>query len=279
MLSMRALWLLAVGIGLTWMAACGGGSSPTSTDTSTQSSTPGLTAEPTPNQTRGGAAGLLVPPLEGPPRGVAVATREDFRSDPDWQLPKPGEVPTSDNQDDPVLNPPATSCPTGWAIDNRPTEGFKICYPAAWLIDGTGYVTSANEDRWYSVGFFDFTDETKVNQFAHVSVYVIPQYTRPLRYTIDCPKPYTVTFAGQPAVVCPSFPPTSPEARIISYHVFANNHDYFVNIATYFEYDSSSGKLTDKTSDDALATALQIVDSFQPEPIPGQPTVAPSQSP
>jgi hypothetical protein len=281
----RLAWLLVTALVVFTLTACGGGSSsasPTSTPTTVNGSLL-PTLEPTPGPIRSGAAGLIVPPLEGPARGAAVAKREDFRTDPNWKLPTPSSLPAPADKQDPILNPPAPSCPTGWRTLDRPTEGFHLCYPSDWNIDGQGYVASANEERWFSVGVFDFTDSTKVNQYAHVSVYVIPQYTRPFRYTIDCPQAYSVTFAYQPAVVCPSFPATSPEARIISYHVYLSNFDYFINIATYFERDSS-GNLTNNVSDAGLATAVQIVDSFQFEPVAGPgitsaPTPAQSATP
>jgi hypothetical protein len=273
MLFKRVLPLFAPVILIVFLSACGGDSTSDGSATPTGSVTPGPSREPptgevTPFPTRGGSAGSIVPPLEGPARGPSVQQQEDFRLDPAWKLPTPEEAPVPDNTDDPVLNPPAqASCPAEWEILERPTEGWHVCYPANWAIDGQGYVGSANEARWYSVGIFDFTDETRVHQRAHVSVYVIPQFTRPFRYTIDCPQPFHVTFAGQPAVVCSSFPPTSPEARVISYHVFLNNLDYFVNIATYFEFDESSGQYTDKTSDDAFKGALDIVGTFEFIPI------------
>jgi hypothetical protein len=231
-------------------------------------------ATPTVTQSAGATARLIAPPFEGPAR-ARVLQREDFRQDADWQMPSPDNLPKPDDTTDPILNPPAPSCPTDWQAIYRTPEGFSVCHPDAWAVDGEGYVSAANQDRWFSVGLFDFTDDSKQHRLAHVSVYAIPPFVEPFRYTIDCPEPKSVTFGGHAAVVCPSFPAVSPEARIISYHVAEGNMDYFVNIVTYFKYDASTGKYTNDTDDDALNMAVQIADTFQLTQTPSTGTATP----
>lgn len=208
------------------------------------------------------------PPLEGPGRGDPPSELTDFREEPDWQLPEPGNVPEPEGNEDPVLNPPKEPvCPEDWERLRRPSEGFEICYPGGWAIDGHGYVNSQNEERWYSVGVFNAPDVEAGQQLAHVSVYVIPQFSRPFRYTIDCPQPYATTLSGEPAVVCPEFPPLHPEASIVSYHVFREDFDYFVNIATYYEWNENDGEYTDEVNEEAAAMAIQIAHSFEFIPV------------
>lgn len=221
---------------------------------------------------------VLTPPLEGPRREGTVTERTDFRKVAEWILPKPEDLSAPEDTDDPVLNPPAEpECPADWELLNRATEGFEICYPAEWVTDGQGYVSSANEERWFSVGIFDFPDGDRDHQRAHVSVYVIPQYTRPLRYTLDCEELFAVTLSGEPAVVCPDFPAEPPEARISSYQLSRDNLDYFVQIVDYFEYED--GDYTDNIDEDAHDLAVQIAQTFKLTPVAGFETSAASPTP
>lgn len=135
-----------------------------------------------------------------------------------------------------------------------------MCYPDSWKIAGHGYVSAGAEARWYSVGIILFDGE---RQLAHVSIYAVPQFARPLTYTRDCHQPYRVTFAGVPAVLCPDFPGQPPEARIVSYHVFKNDRDYFINVVPYFRYDAGSGKYTEDVDESALNTAFDIAGTFR----------------
>lgn len=218
----------------------------------------------------------LIPPLEGPQRETYLGERRDFRQDPAYQLPQPNGVPTPSGPADPVFNLPAEAvCPDGWQKLFRGPERFQLCYPPDWYVLTDAYKNSPNEERWYTGGIFKFPGEPPEHQLAHVSMYAIPQFTRPLPYTRDCPTPYSVQLNSQPAVVCPSFPANHPEARIISYHVYLNNFDYFFNIALYYRWDESRARYTDQIDEDALATALQIIGSieFLPETTP-PPTAA-----
>lgn len=218
----------------------------------------GATAAPVP----------VVPPMEGPGRGEAVAERTDFRADPAWRMPSPDSVPPADDPDDPVLNPPADpECPADWTLIQRPVEGFQICHPSDWTVAGHGYVSSPNEDQWYTMGIFDFVDESQSQRRAHVSIYVLPDFVKPFRYTLDCPEPRSVTLSGQPAVVCPDFPASPPEARIVSYHVFREDYDYFVQVVSYYHYDQSSGTYTDDVEEEAFDKALEIAHTFEFTPV------------
>jgi hypothetical protein len=254
----RSILAAALAASFLLIAACGGD------DDDGQSPTDGAqTTDPAgPTPTRGNP---VTPPLEGPGRGAAPAEFTDYREEPEWLLPKPDDLqpPPEELAEEPAANPPAQPvCPEGWLTIDRPTEGFKICHPENWTVAGHGYVSGANEDRWYSVGIFDFVDESRTTQRAHVSIYAIPRYTRPFRYTVDCPQPYAVMFAGEPAVVCPNFPGQPPEEHeIISYHVFLNDLDYFVNVATYFIHEGE--EITDEIDEEARTTAIEIAHSFQ----------------
>lgn len=209
-----------------------------------------------------------MPPLEGPERRAYIGKAEDFRQDPEYQLPTPDKVPAATG-DDPVFDMPSEpDCPDGWKLYQRIPEGFEMCYPPDWTLGTDAYKNAPNEARWYAGGIFDFSDAEHAHQLAHVSVYVIPQFTRPFPYTKDCPTPFSMKLNDQPAVVCPSFPAVSPEARIISYHVYRENRDYFFNIATYYKWDEGKDKLTSDTDEGALDTAIKIIRSTKFLPIP-----------
>jgi hypothetical protein len=256
-------------IALAVFAACGGGGdSATETPGNSASASAGASSSPLPTP----ESNPLIPPLEGPDPGPAVSERTDWREDPEWALPSPDDVSPADNPDDPVLNPPADpECPVDWAVIERPDEGFKICHPASWIVAGHGYVSPPNEDRWYSLGIFNFVDEEKQIQRAHVSVYVFPPFARPVRYTIDCPAPASLIFAGEAAVVCPSFPGVTPESEIISYQVRREDRDYFVNVTTYPGYDAGTEEYSGEVDPDVRGLAVQIAQTFQFIPIAEQP--------
>jgi hypothetical protein len=244
------------------LAACGGDDSDSGSPSPSSSDDPGVSGSPTSAPSPGGDP--IVPPLEGPASGPPITEETDWRLDPEWAPPDPADVPEADDPDNPVLNPPAVPvCPEEWVKLTRHGEGFEICYPLSWVIGSHGYVASANESRWYSVGIFDFSDAENQIQRAHVSVYMFPQFSRPVRYTIDCPEARGVEFSGEPAVVCPEFPGIEPEAEIISYHVFKDDRDYFVNVATYYEYDAESEEYTDDVAEAAREIGLQIAHSFK----------------
>jgi len=255
------------------VAGCGGDdSSPTGTPGDSPSGSAAASGSPLPTP----ESDPLIPPLEGPEPGPAISERKDWREDPEWALPSPGDVSPAEDIDDPVLNPPAEpACPSDWTVLERPDEGFAICHPASWTVAGHGYVSPANEDRWYSLGIFDFVDEEEHIQRAHVSVYVFSRFARPVRYTIDCPSPASVTFAGEAAVVCPSFPGVPPEAEIIAYHVLREDLDYFVNVTTYPKYEAETEEYSGEVDQDARDLAVKIAQTFEFIPIvehPATPT-------
>lgn len=249
------------------LTACGDDDTSISTTTSTP--TPTLAGSPTPSPNP------LVPPLEGPERTGYIGEKQDFRLNPDYELPAPNEVPSPEDASDPVLNPPAIpDCPSDWKKLIRGPEGFQLCYPEDWTVLTDAYKNSPNEERWYTGGVFKFPGDPPERQLAHVSIYAIPQYTRPFPYTKDCPTPFSVQLNNQPAVVCPSFPPASPEARIVSYHVFRENFDYFFNIALYYKWDESAGAYTDQTDAAAFDTAVKIIHSVEFLSVPATATAA-----
>jgi len=227
-------------------AACGGGSSgPSATAGGDVPDGASVTPLPTLDS--------LIPPLDGPQREPAPTTRTDYRDDPDWQFPRPEELepPPADAAGAEYSPPEDVQCPESWEVLSRPAEEFEICYPEGWDIAGHGYVSSGEEERWYSVGIVNFAENGK-DQLAHVSIYIFPPFSRPVRYTIDCPQPYAVTFAGQDAVICPDFPPTAPEQRLISYNVLFGDADYFINVVSY-----------EGAPEDALSTAIQIAHTYR----------------
>ena len=252
--------LLPAVLALMIAVACGDDDS-----TSTPTTTPDGSGDASPLAT---PASLIAPPLEGPARGPSPGERTDFRNEPDWKLPGPDDRPEPDDADDPVVNPPSNpSCPAEWIEHDRLVEGFKLCYPEDWTLSGNGYVNAPNEDRWYSAGFFDFVSPAQEQQRAHVSVYVMSPFVEPFRYTIDCVEAFGITFAGEPAVVCPDFATDSPAARIVSYHVFREGLNYFVNVVGYFGYDAASGEYSDDIESDAFDMALTIAHTFQFRPV------------
>jgi hypothetical protein len=248
------------------LIACGDDDDNSTGSTSTPTATLAGSPTPSPNP--------LVPPLEGPERVGYIGERQDFRLNPDFELPTPNEVPTPEDTDDPVLNPPSVpDCPDDWKKLFRGPEGFQLCYPEDWSVLTDAYKNSPGEERWYTGGVFKFPGDPPEHQLAHVSIYAIPQYTRPFPYTKDCPTPYSVRLDNQPAVVCPSFPARHPEARLVSYHVFRENFDYFFNIALYYNWDESAGAFTDETDASAFDTAVRIIHSVEFMSVP---TVAPA---
>ena len=245
--------------------ACGDDDGGIGDSTSTPATTPVGTGDASPPAT---SASLIAPPLEGPAFQPAPAARTDFREEPGWELPEADDLPEPDDADDPVVNPPSdASCPAEWVEHNRLVEGFKLCYPEDWTLAGNGYVNAANQDRWYSAGFFDFVSPAQEQQRAHVSVYVMSPFVRPFRYTIDCEEAFGITFAGEPAVVCPDFATDSPAARIVSYHVFREDLNYFVNVVGYFGYDAATGEYSDDIESEAFDMALAIAHTFQFRPV------------
>ena len=252
--------LSLVSLGVLFAVACGEGGDAGSASTST----PGMSPTGTPNSADGSSpeVGPFSPPLEGPPRGLAATERTDFWGLPEFALPAPGDLPElAETATGPELRPPAEpQCPEAWQELTRPGEGLSICYPADWRIEGHGYVSAGAEDRWYSLGLFLFQDGTEL---AHVSVYALNRYAKPLTYTRDCEQAYKVAFAGEPAVLCPDFPGQWPEVRIISYHVRKDDLDYFVNVVPRFQYDPKNDAYSDTWSEEAEATAIQIAHSFR----------------
>lgn len=209
----------------------------------------------------------LSAPYEGPAIGPFPEEPIDYREDPEWRHPDPENQPTPapDDKSDVVFGPPAEpSCPEDWERLERLPEDFSICYPDSWEEDSS-YVN--HEVRWYAIGLFNFPDGDREHQLAHVSVYVFPEFSRTVRYTLDCPETYSVTFAGEPSVVCPDFPPVEPEARIISYYVFRDDQHYFVNVAAYLEYDGENGEYSDSFDEEALDQAIEIAHTFQFDPL------------
>ncbi|MDO8617054.1 MAG: hypothetical protein Q7T33_15195 [Dehalococcoidia bacterium] len=259
----KLLALAILSAGLALAAACGGDDNSTATPAG---SGPTVTRSPAPADLPPPDTGKPVtPPMEGPPRQPATA-RVNYRDLPEWTLPAPQDLPQvpGDAQGAEYRPPAEPKCPDDWQSLPRPVEGFQICYPGDWVIDGHGYVSAGNEDRWYSVGFYLRRDGVEA---AHVSLYVLNPFAVPFTYTRDCPHPYQVTFAGQPAVLCPDGPSVPPEVRIITYQLRQGDLDYYVNVVPKLTFDTKSGHYLNEWDKDAEATAIQVAQTFQLVPL------------
>ena len=238
------------------LAACGGGGSEgddgLNGETPASSPVPAPRVSPTP----------LHPPLEGAER-IREKERINYREDPGYRLLDPADLPApSASEEGPEFYPPETpECPADWEILFRPNEGFHICYPSDWVIDGTGYVSGGVEDKWYSLGFFRYAEEG--DQSAHVSVYVTGPFSQPFTYVEDCGQAYQVTLSGQPASLCPDNGGVFPEAKIIAYHVRTEEWDYFIQIVPHFQIDPDKREYLQTWSDEDVQTAIGIAHSFQ----------------
>jgi hypothetical protein len=259
-----AVLVLLAGAGGLLTAACGGGGTQETTPVpeTTQTPTAPATATPDSGLSPSPTVRAIAPPLEGPSRGAAATERTNYRELPEFQLPVPEDLPAPpEGATGPEFQPPAEpQCPEDWQELVRPAEGFKICYPEGWSIEGHGYVSSGAEDRWYSLGLFLFEDAAEL---AHVSIYVVNPYAKPITYTRDCDQAYRVTFARETAVLCPDYAGEFPEAKIIAYHVRKGDLDYYVNVVPQFQYDAASQIYLDTWSQDAEQTGIRIAHTFQ----------------
>ena len=256
-----AVFLALVGV---LSAACGGGNGEKTTPPPAATATAGGTATATasPEPEASATARRITPPLEGPARGPGATKRTNYRKLSEFRLPAPEDLPEPpDSATGPEFHPPAEpQCPKDWKKLERPAEGFRVCYPEGWSIEGHGYVSVGVEDRWYSLGLFLFQGDAEL---AHVSIYVINPYARPFTYTRDCDQAYRVTFAGEAAVLCADHPGQSPEAKIIAYHVRMGDLDYFINVVPRFQREADSGTYLKTWSKDAEATGIEIAQTVQ----------------
>jgi hypothetical protein len=213
----------------------------------------------------------VFPPLEGPERTFQAQGRTNYREHPDFQLPDPEDLPEpSGDQDGLEFHPPEKpECPDDWEVLSRPPEGFEICHPEEWAIDGHGLVTLGVDDRWYSVGFYLFGEDDR-RERAHVSVYVTQPYSEPALFVKDCEQAYHVTLDGLPASLCPDFLGEFPEAKIIAYHVRRDDHDYFIQVVPLLEYDEEEGGYLDTWPKDIEETGIRIAQSVHFIEIIGQ---------
>jgi hypothetical protein len=243
--AMIASTVLIVGI---LISACG------DDDGGSNNSSPTPSGGPESGSPTATPSGTFQAPFEGPPRGPVPTERTDFREEPEWQLPEPADLPAvPDDENAAIFFPPSeVACAEEWILLARPSEGFTICYPQDWQTAGEAYVNEGAADKWYSVAMVKFADDTRDNESAHVSVYAIPRYAKPMPYTRDCPRPYSIEFAGQPSVICPAFPGEAPEEDFTSYHVRRGDMDYFINVVPY----QGGG-------DEAYNLAVQIAHTFQ----------------
>lgn len=248
------LFLLSASIAV---AACGdddGGDSPADT------TTPLATATPTPDRVPDPAATIstIRPPFENIGR-ESGAEIKNYREDPAFALPDPADL-ESLPEDLSELQPVPESCPDDWMILTRPGQGFTICFPSDWALDGQGYVTGGADDRWHAAGIFKREGS---QELAHVSIYGLPPGAKPFLYVRDCEEDvYAIELEDFPATVCPSSSAAQgDEAEIIAYHVRFEDLELFVNVV-----------IKEGASDDIRDIALQIVRSIDvkaPTPLTG----------
>ena len=199
-----------------------------------------------PTATRPDNLGGFFPPLEGPARPVA---REvvNYWEVSTYDLPDPADLPELPSELSALAPPEVPVCPEGWVNLDRPTEGFKLCYPEGYTTEAHGYVTAGVDERWYAVGIFDFDGEEPL---GHVSIYVTGPFSQPFDYVALCDQAYQITIDGEPATVCPAYDGVGGE-KIIAYNLRLGDFDYSIN-AVPASPDTSG--IED--------TLLQIVQSF-----------------
>jgi hypothetical protein len=214
----------------------------------------------------------VFPPLDGPERTFRAEERTDYRELPEFQLPDPDRLPDpSDDEDGAEFRPPESSeCPEDWEVLRRPLEGFQVCFPSEWEVDGHGYVSSGADDRWYALGLYRFGEDG--HERAHVSIYMTTPYSQPVLYVSECDRAYKVRLDGLAAGLCPDHAGQFPEAKIIAYHVPRGDRDYFLNVVPMMEFDSEAGLYyLDSWSEKDLATGIDIVQSIQFTELPAAP--------
>ena len=113
----------------------------------------------------------LFPPLEGPERLYADEVI-NYWEDHEFDLPDPANLPALPSTFSSLAPPEDPVCPEDWINFERIIEGFRLCYPNLYVIEGHGFVTAGVEERWYSVGFFDFEGEVPglLTESCHVVV-------------------------------------------------------------------------------------------------------------
>jgi hypothetical protein len=253
----RAFVLCALLAGTILTVSCGGQSGAPDEQRVTPSATLTPTAEPTT------VSRERTPPLEGPIQRLPTL-RTNYREDPDFQFPNPADLPIAgpDIEGAQVDHSSPSGCPVGWERLVRPREGFEICYPGDWIIDGHGYVTAGADDRWYSLGIFRLVGDDSVES-AHVSVYVMGPYSRPFTYVLSCEKAYQVTLAGELASFCPDHPGEFPEVKIMAYHLRQGDRDYFIQVVPHFTWSEQTKEYLDVWSKEDEETAIRIVHTLQ----------------
>ena len=239
-------------MGLSVAPSCGDGGAPASDETPTRSPQPSATVAEN---------SRFVPPLEGPERPVS-SERTNYRELPEFELPDPAALPpVSAEAEGREFHPPAAAdCPASWERLTRPAEGFEICYPPGWVIDGHGYVTGGADELWYSVGIYRLIGDDK--QSAHVSIYTTGPFSRPFTYVRECEQAYRVALAGTPASLCPDHPGVFPETRIIAYHLRQGDRDYFVQAVPYFTWDQQDRRYLSTWRAEDEETAIRIAQTF-----------------
>ena len=188
------------------------------------------------------------PPLEGLERPVA---REvvNYWEDSAYDLPDPADLPELLPELSSLAPPEVPVCPEGWVNLDRPTEGFKTCYPEDYATEGHGYVTAGVDERWYAVGIYDFDGDVEL---GHVSVYVTGPFSQPFDYVALCDQAYRTTIDGEPATVCPDYDGGGGE-KIIAFNMRIGDLDYSINAVP----SQSAG-----AAGDIESALLQIVHSF-----------------
>ncbi len=264
----KALALIAVlAVVALVTAACGSGTGSQEDDVDSPGSpTASPTDDPAPTLTAipsTPTGSVIFPPFEGPTRSFRAEERINYREHPAFQFPNPEDLPVPpDELEGLEFHPPETpDCPLDLELLVRPSQGFRVCYPKEYKIDGHGYVTALVDDRWYSLGLFGLDQDDR--ESVHVSIYVTNAYSQPFTYVINCETAYQVTIDGQPATLCPDHPGEFPEVKIIAYHIRMGDLDYFIQVVPQFDFDDEANEYLTTWSQEAEETAIRIVHSFQ----------------
>lgn len=230
------------------------GSSPTAEGT-------GVTLSDILTATPGLETGPFIPDFGMPP-STDEPKRQNYRENPGFQLPDPADLPVpSSDLTAPEFHPPAAaSCPDGWEIFDRPSEGWRICHPADWVVVGHGYVTVGVDDRFHNVSFYHFANTGF--ETAIVNIRTMPVFSRPLTILKECEQAYQVAFSSQLAGLCPDHPGAQSDVRVIQYHIPDGEREILVSAVPRYDRNPVNGVYLDTWSEEDERMAIEIAHTF-----------------
>ena len=245
-------------------AACNGGGSPAARigpDGSATAEATGVTLSDILTATPDLETGPIIPSFGMPP-STEEPKRQNYRENPDYQLPDPADLPApSSDLVEPEFHPPAApGCPEGWEVFDRPSEGWRICHPDDWVVVGHGYVTVGVDDRFHNVSFFHFANTGF--ETAIVNIRTMPEFSRPLTILKECEQAYQVRFSGQLAGLCPDHPGDQSDVRVIQYHIPDGDREVLVSAVPRYDRNPVNGVYLDTWSEEDEARAIEIAHTF-----------------